>query len=234
MMTWKNKHRNFTYILWNESAVIDLITKEHQGILTLYQSYGHWVQRIDVAKYVILYHYGGWYIDLDISCKQSLFGLAEDMANTNKSVVMYAEENARVATDFFGITPRHPFMKSVLDALPSSNRWFLSQHTTIMISTGPSFMMGRYLNYPCQDDIRVLSLDSFARYALLSHDCSWCGQDSFSICFIEDHKFLVFCIILLISIVMYIFCRRKGFISNFLNRNCKRFRKIHEYERKTV
>lgn len=67
---WKNTHRNYTHYLWNETAVTDLISREYGHIYSLYTSYSSWVQRADVGRYVILYHYGGWYIDIDIGCNK--------------------------------------------------------------------------------------------------------------------------------------------------------------------
>lgn len=67
---WKNTHKNYTHYLWNETAVTGLIKREYGQIYNLYTSYSSWVQRADVGRYVILYHYGGWYIDIDIGCNK--------------------------------------------------------------------------------------------------------------------------------------------------------------------
>lgn len=209
LQTWKDFHPGFKHVLWNETAVIELIKKDYPKLLPLYRSYGHWVQRIDVAKYVILYHYGGWYIDLDISCRGSLYSLAMEMIETNKSVVLHSEDTIGPGTDFIGVSPRHPFIKFVLDGLHSSNKWFLLQHTTIMFSTGPSFLWGRYLNYPCSDELLILSLKSFAQYARLSHDCSWWGNDTRFIYYALSHKLYMLTLLLTFLFISIVFCKRK-------------------------
>lgn len=70
IQTWKDLNPRVTHMLWNETAVVDLIKSDHPKLLSVYHSYGHWVQRIDLAKYVILYRFGGWYVDLDIRCRK--------------------------------------------------------------------------------------------------------------------------------------------------------------------
>lgn len=60
----------YQYTLWNETMLDDLISSEYPDIKELYNSYDHWVKRLDVAKYLVLYQFGGWYIDMDVICKQ--------------------------------------------------------------------------------------------------------------------------------------------------------------------
>lgn len=68
--SWIHYHPNYNYTLWNKTSIDILIDKEYPFLRKLYDSYGHWVRRADVARYLVLYHFGGWYVDLDVSCKQ--------------------------------------------------------------------------------------------------------------------------------------------------------------------
>ncbi|XP_053407429.1 uncharacterized protein LOC123547190 isoform X2 [Mercenaria mercenaria] len=207
--SWKKNNVNYTHVLWNESAVIDLIKNNHPNLLRVYHSYSHWIQRTDMARYVILYNYGGWYIDLDIACKRRLDELADRMLESNKSVVLHLEKTAGPSNDFMGITAHHPFMKTAIDWLPFSNKWFFIKHTTIMLSTGPTFLFGRYLNYPCSDDILILSLESFAKYVYRFNDGSWYGIDSQLIYYILGHRKSSITIALFIVLIMITFCVAK-------------------------
>jgi mannosyltransferase OCH1-like enzyme len=67
--TWKEQHSDYIYYLWNATTVNRLIQNEYKHLFHLFTSYGSWIQRADVARYVILHYYGGWYIDLDVRCK---------------------------------------------------------------------------------------------------------------------------------------------------------------------
>ena len=66
------QHQNFTHYLWNETEVVKFIRKEYPHMEKRYKSYDYWVRRVNVARYLILYHYGGWYVDLDMTCVKRL------------------------------------------------------------------------------------------------------------------------------------------------------------------
>ena len=59
--SWSKLNPDFKYILWNASAVEELVATMYPKLLDTYHSYGHWVQRADVSRYVILHQYGGIY-----------------------------------------------------------------------------------------------------------------------------------------------------------------------------
>jgi mannosyltransferase OCH1-like enzyme len=64
------QNKNFTHYLWNETEVVKFIRREYPHMEKRYRSYDYWVRRVNVARYLILYHYGGWYVDLDMTCVQ--------------------------------------------------------------------------------------------------------------------------------------------------------------------
>jgi len=65
--------RKYTYkmvhLLWNGKAVEELMKK---GSYLYYFAYPRKIMQADLARYVILYHYGGMYLDFDISMYSSL------------------------------------------------------------------------------------------------------------------------------------------------------------------
>ena len=68
--TWITKNPGFTYTLWNKTSINALIDAKYARLRPLYDSYDHWVKRADVARYLVIYHFGGWYVDMDINCLQ--------------------------------------------------------------------------------------------------------------------------------------------------------------------
>lgn len=62
----KNFHPSWQHIMWDDITIINLLRKNKIWIDTYYEfKYLH--QKVDYAKYVILYEYGGVYLDVDIS-----------------------------------------------------------------------------------------------------------------------------------------------------------------------
>lgn len=66
------KH-GFEYRLWTDEDNRNLIQTHFPWFLQQYDAYPQNIQRADVIRYFILYHYGGVYSDLDIEPKEDLF-----------------------------------------------------------------------------------------------------------------------------------------------------------------
>jgi len=61
------KKQGITYKLWSRKMVENLLNKPRNRIFKrLYRDFDQDIMRIDFAKYLILWNYGGIYIDLDI------------------------------------------------------------------------------------------------------------------------------------------------------------------------
>lgn len=63
---------DFTVNVWNSSAARDLLEQNYDWFLPTYDNYPYPIQRVDAIKYFVLHHYGGFYLDLDITCRRSL------------------------------------------------------------------------------------------------------------------------------------------------------------------
>jgi inositol phosphorylceramide mannosyltransferase catalytic subunit len=63
---------NYKRIIWDSETIKDLIKNNYPEYLNFYEKLPLMVQKIDFAKYVILYHYGGVYIDMDVKCLKNI------------------------------------------------------------------------------------------------------------------------------------------------------------------
>ncbi|KAI8926879.1 nucleotide-diphospho-sugar transferase [Entophlyctis helioformis] len=129
-------HRSaeWTHVLWTDEAARNFIAEKHPAFLPTFDSYPHPIQRVDAVRYFILYEFGGVYMDLDIGCTRSLEPLLKYPAVVPKT------EPIGFSNDFMMASPRHPFFKQLIDALPHWNRWFLTPYATVFFSTGPMFL----------------------------------------------------------------------------------------------
>ncbi len=75
--SWKTINPEYNVIVWDELKIDNLMQKQPDWIKSQYFSYSKMIQKIDYAKYVILYNYGGIYMDMDIKCVQPLNTLNE-------------------------------------------------------------------------------------------------------------------------------------------------------------
>lgn len=187
--SWQLYNSDFQYILWNSSMVDNLIKQKYPSQWSVYRSYGHWVQRADFARYIILYHYGGIYADIDIECIKNMWQLNRTFPS-NAEFVMYKTRPFGVSNDFLMSKPRNPFITSVINGLSRADRWYLIPYLTIFCSTGPLYLYGRYMAYHQKGDILILnSTVSFLKHKSGS---AWHQLDGKVLWWMYIHRRIVF------------------------------------------
>ncbi|CAF3371021.1 unnamed protein product [Rotaria socialis] len=148
-------HPKYTYKLWTDKEILVLLKTHYSWFLPTYEKYGYDMQRVDAMKYVLLFHFGGIYIDLDIKCKipdliTSM--LPTDKRNFEPDIIFHmGAEGISANTDIMAAKQFHPFFKLAISQLKNANRWFYLYHLTIILSAGPTFLYGIYQQFPLKD-----------------------------------------------------------------------------------
>ena len=62
----RTHNADFEYMFWTDVTLREFLFTNYPYFLSTYDSYPYAIQRIDAVRYFLLYHYGGFYIDLDI------------------------------------------------------------------------------------------------------------------------------------------------------------------------
>ena len=95
--TWIKLNPDYNVMIWDHIKIENLLEESlapHEiWIKDTYYSYNKMIQKIDFAKYIILYKYGGIYMDMDIKCLQSI----NNTPTINDSDIIFS----RVPHDFF-------------------------------------------------------------------------------------------------------------------------------------
>lgn len=68
----------------------------------------------------------------------SIEDIRESAMNQNKSFVARSTTPYGIASDFFAASKHHPFLDTVIEALPHSYRWYIIPHFNVLLSTGQS------------------------------------------------------------------------------------------------
>ena len=71
----KAHHKSYKYMLWTDKAMKEFVKKEYPEFYKTYNDYPNPIQRCDAFRFLVLYKYGGIYIDMDIGCKKSVYSL---------------------------------------------------------------------------------------------------------------------------------------------------------------
>lgn len=124
---------SYTITTWNASAAEAFLTEHYPTILPTYTSYPYPIQRVDLLKYFLLLHYGGLYMDLDISCRRPMEPLMQFPAWLPKASPL------GVNNDLMAARPGHPLLEYMTSRLEGRNRRLGSEWATVFWSTGPKF-----------------------------------------------------------------------------------------------
>jgi len=144
-------HPNYEFKFWNNSSAEKLIQEEFPWFSETWKNYPYAIQRADSLRYLILYHYGGIFLDMDLHCRRSLGPLRRF------EFISPAAYPVGISNGFLMASPRHPFIKVLVDQLPLFNRNFLLPYATVMFSTGCMYISAQYSLY--KDPCRLKLLD---------------------------------------------------------------------------
>jgi len=179
-LSWIDKHKHYQFVLWNQHKIESLINSTNETIKKLYYSYDLMIQRIDFAKYIILYFYGGIYIDMDVKCLSSIDTIFE--THHDKNVILsYSPTNFAhslslnviglrlneklINNGIMACTPKHALLENIIiQAMTNRNTVFRKlgkNFLHIFYTTGPVMVTQAYRNTVDKHDIVILDNSYF-------------------------------------------------------------------------
>jgi len=141
----------YEYKMWTDEDLDNLIKNDFPWFYDIYINYDQNIKRFDIARYFILYKYGGIYADMDYMCMKNFYDLlpcgkvsiSESPYSCNELI-----QNALMASN-----KNNDFWLKVIDE--AKKRTTLS----VLKSTGPSLLSDIYLSN--KNDVNVLNKDLF-------------------------------------------------------------------------
>jgi len=149
--TWIDNHPTWEYKLWTDEDLLEFIEKEYPWFAPFYKTYPHQIQRVDAARYFILYHYGGVYADLDMQNMTPIDPLVEQIGGVvvGQEGQVHHDGTQRIGNAILFSSRRHPFWLRVFQSLLESHAKSDPQKIgSVFTTTGPSFLHEVYLKYP--------------------------------------------------------------------------------------
>jgi mannosyltransferase OCH1-like enzyme len=189
---------DFNYLFFNETDVEPFFTKNYPEYYSTYQRLPLFIQKMDFFRYLIMYHYGGFYFDMDVWALAPI-----DDKIRNHSAVFPVDEYivgkmARMPrfTEFaqkdqlfllgqyaFGSVARHPFLKRVIDQIHTNIDVYIktvnNSETYVYKTTGPDFVTKVYTEYENPTAMFILAngkRQMFGNYARHDYSGNWKPQ----------------------------------------------------------
>ncbi len=127
----KEVNPEWEYVLWTDKQNRKFIETYYDWFLPTYDSYDKNIKRIDAVRYFLLYHYGGVYLDMDmttlvkldkyISCEKPIFGYQDT-------------KNISIANAYMFTPKGHPLFKELIVGLEETK----NKH--VLQATGPHYL----------------------------------------------------------------------------------------------
>jgi mannosyltransferase OCH1-like enzyme len=70
--TIKEYNGTYEYVIWDDADNRQFIATKYPWFIDKYDSYEKEIFRVDAVRYFELFHFGGFYLDLDVECLQPL------------------------------------------------------------------------------------------------------------------------------------------------------------------
>lgn len=161
--SWKEKNLDWEYRFWGK-AEIDAFFNDNFTYLyeSVYKKFPFDVQRWDLIRLLVLYRYGGLYVDMDYECLNSIDTILKDSScciglEPQKNTEHY-EMPLLLGNAFIAATPKHDFIIHAIAYIQLNGLTNLSKHnpTQVMKSTGPFMFTKLYNEYKNKKKIKLL------------------------------------------------------------------------------
>lgn len=140
--SWKEKFPNWEYKFWSDEDLDEFMKTKFQWFYKTWKDYPKNIQRIDSARYFILYEYGGIYADMDFECITNFeHELPLDKVSIAESPVkskwwLYFG-NTETHQNALMVSPaQHPFWLFVFNVLVDNK-----EKENVLYSTGPQVII---------------------------------------------------------------------------------------------
>jgi mannosyltransferase OCH1-like enzyme len=228
----KEMNPSYAHFLWTDITAREFIYRNYPWFLPIYDSYPYPIQRADAIRYLVLQHFGGVYIDLDIGCRRCLDPLL------NSSIWFPQTRPYGVSNDVMASIPGHPLMMKLALDLLDRHASYLPPYLAVFWTTGPMYVnhiLAPWLQYadvtdhsintlPLKQardsDLVILPPQFYDRteYSFFRHvpGSSWHGPDAVLMKWIFRHLGKLSLLVLSLSglLLFYRHIRQKELIAN--------------------
>jgi len=158
--TWKERHPSWQHILWTDEMNRKFIATDFPWFLETYDAYETNIQRVDAARYFILYHYGGVYVDMDFACLRNIEPLLEGetcvLGREHDEHCKTHKKSLIISNAFIACAPKHPFISMLCNEAGTALPKTYSSNTRVLESTGPFMLTRVFEQFPEKKSLKVL------------------------------------------------------------------------------
>ncbi|MGI9522088.1 MAG: glycosyltransferase family 32 protein [Hyphomicrobiaceae bacterium] len=164
--TVEHHHPHWEHWLWTDEDNRSLIADNYAWFLPTYDGYRHSIERADAARYFILLHHGGVYIDLDMECLKP----ADDLfARADLQFALLAGpkiDNTVISNAMMVARKGHPFFYYLTLRLPHIIERDVT-YSDVLNNTGPDMLHRHVLLFNDVCRAQLIGLDHVCDRSIL-------------------------------------------------------------------
>jgi len=191
----KQYNPDYQYIFFTDDDIEDFLKTNYPEYYRTYLNLPITIQRIDFFRYIAVYHFGGFYMDLDMLCLKSFDSLlkhkcvfpvdefiTENLCHYRRYRGFCQKENYFLLGQYaFAAAPRHPFIKRLIDYIHKNINYYIKyvnydSEDYVYKTTGPDFVTNLYIDDDDKDNIIILNNGKrqfFGDYAKHNYFGTW-------------------------------------------------------------
>jgi len=200
---------DFEYLFFDDKRIEDFVNQHFPQYRSIFDSFRFPIQRYDFFRYLAVYHFGGFYLDLDVFLASSLsdllvFNCVFPFEELTINMFLRREYGMdwEIANYAFGATARHPFIRAIIEncvraqedpewvqpMMRSIPRMFRKEYY-VLYTTGPGLVTRTLAEYPdAATQVKVLFPENvcdstnwhrFGSYGVHLQDGTWRKRKSF-------------------------------------------------------
>lgn len=195
----KELHPRWDVRIYNDEDINRFVETFFNEFANAFKTYPYKIQRLDLARVLLIYKYGGFYMDMDMHCKKPLDELrshriilaVEKLLTIQEMKLPHHKYPERIANYMFGSIEAHPFFYAFAEHITANAYSPVNDENDILESTGPGVLTNFYHEnkstyndifllkneyYHCEKRCSVQPSCHFGDYAAHLHLGSWRWQ----------------------------------------------------------
>jgi hypothetical protein len=198
-----NKNPNYEYLFFSDEDIEKFLKTEYPEYYVTFRRLPILIQKIDFFRYIAVYHYGGFYFDLDMECMESLDDeilkhntvipiddkFAQSKKDLNRHWMDYqGNEKVILGQYAFGGVKNSSFMKYLADNIHSNIELIIKEYDIkvknnisnfeyfVYGTTGPDYVTYMYKSYYPKWEVFILDYPRrqyFGKYARHRYFGTW-------------------------------------------------------------
>jgi len=194
---------DFENLYFDDKAVNDFIGRKFPEYEKTFQSFRFPIQKYDFFRYLAVYHFGGFYFDLDLFLVENLSDLLKytcvfsfERITLNRYLRRTLKIDWEIGNYAFGAAAGHPFIRKIIDncvraqvepawreMMVKSAPWLFREDAQVLCTTGPGLVSRTYSENPdSRVDVKILFPENrydrnswylFGRYGVHLMESSW-------------------------------------------------------------